>query len=824
MAIAVVAIVALGVLMTSVVLALNPAAEVSIADVAALALTAAAAVVATAAWARQSPQVPAVTDLATAAAVLAGKVHQQWRAEARMRSLDDPEPIPLCWQLSSDKALMSPLRLISSSESVFPARSDDIPELARAFRALKRRRLVIVGEPGMGKTTLAVQLLLQLLATRAADQAAVADTQIVPVPVLFPVSSWDTTAHPRLHDWLAERLKCDYPALSAPQLGAGAAAALAERGWILPVLDGLDEIPDDARAKMIEALNASLTPDDQLILTSRTAEFAAAVTQAGRPLNAAAVITPKLLTPADAVGYLTACLPADPPPAWQQVLSALSAQTPPGLTELASTPLGLWLIRTVYIASGADPAPLAGPLGRDSAALRAHLLDRLIPVLIQARPPSTDPADHYRPRRRLNPDTTSRYLAYLARCFPPAITRDIAWWHIARTIPYFPLAAALTIGLTTLLGFGLAFGLVGVGLVIPVLRTVLESGLAPSELWSILRSDVPFGLRTGLRVGLVFGLALGLAVGLAAIGSRNNQPSRHTNFYLRRRTTPNPRALARRLAVGSAFGLVVGPAAGFVVMPEAGLARALATGLVCGLAGGLAVALLAIGSWVDEAPGYADLHLRPGATPRRLTRHLMRGLAAGLAAGLTIGLTAWLMFKLATNSASSVVAEMMPWVIAGTVVGLGFGLIKWAEQPTLTSISTPRSSWQSDRALTCLRSLVLALTLGLLLGLAGGLWVRWWSTAVQVSMTVGVIVFGLVLGFISGLIVGNRHAWLACTIAVAGLAVVRRLPWRIMDFLDDAHRVGLLRTVGPVYQFRHAAMHDHLAAGDDPDQSDSSAP
>jgi hypothetical protein len=32
-----------------------------------------------------------------------------------------------------------------------------------------------------------------------------------------------------------------------------------------------------------------------------------------------------------------------------------------------------------------------------------------------------------------------------------------------------------------------------------------------------------------------------------------------------------------------------------------------------------------------------------------------------------------------------------------------------------------------------------------------------------------------------------------------------------MSFLDDAHRLGLLRAVGPVYQFRHAALHDHLA-------------
>jgi hypothetical protein len=30
-----------------------------------------------------------------------------------------------------------------------------------------------------------------------------------------------------------------------------------------------------------------------------------------------------------------------------------------------------------------------------------------------------------------------------------------------------------------------------------------------------------------------------------------------------------------------------------------------------------------------------------------------------------------------------------------------------------------------------------------------------------------------------------------------------------MNFLDDANRLGLLRTVGPAYQFRHAEFRDH---------------
>jgi hypothetical protein len=46
-----------------------------------------------------------------------------------------------------------------------------------------------------------------------------------------------------------------------------------------------------------------------------------------------------------------------------------------------------------------------------------------------------------------------------------------------------------------------------------------------------------------------------------------------------------------------------------------------------------------------------------------------------------------------------------------------------------------------------------------------------------------------------------------------------------MSFLDDAHRLGLLRTVGPIYQFRHAELQDHLTAQQrDPDDQHASKP
>lgn len=45
----------------------------------------------------------------------------------------------------------------------------------------------------------------------------------------------------------------------------------------------------------------------------------------------------------------------------------------------------------------------------------------------------------------------------------------------------------------------------------------------------------------------------------------------------------------------------------------------------------------------------------------------------------------------------------------------------------------------------------------------------------------------------------------------SGRDVVGQARFRLLSFLDDAHRLGILRQTGPVYQFRHAKLQDRLA-------------
>jgi hypothetical protein len=131
--------------------------------------------------------------------------------------------------------------------------------------------------------------------------------------------------------------------------------------------------------------------------------------------------------------YLAACLPPDPGPSWCEVLDQLRARTAQQLATVAATPLGLWLLRTVYLAVRADPTPLlTSEIAGDAATLRAHLFDQLIAAVLTARPASRDPNEPVRPHRTWDPSKVRSWLSYLACRINKTNTRDLLWWHLAR--------------------------------------------------------------------------------------------------------------------------------------------------------------------------------------------------------------------------------------------------------------------------------------------------------------------------------------------------------------------------------------------------------
>jgi hypothetical protein len=127
----------------------------------------------------------------------------------------------------------------------------------------------------------------------------------------------------------------------------------------------------------------------------------------------------------------------------------------------------------------------------------------------------------------------------------------------------------------------------------------------------------------------------------------------------------------------------------------------------------------------------------------------------------------------------------------------------------------PRALLAEDRRTFWKIVLANALGTGLWIGFGAGL--ALWIMFGRPSTTAG-LYLAISAAFGASLAVGlgtatASTAWGAFAIARLWLGASGRLPWRLMNFLADAHtQRGVLRQVGGAYQFRHVQLQQRLAA------------
>ncbi|NUR32118.1 MAG: hypothetical protein HOV83_40790, partial [Catenulispora sp.] len=155
-------------------------------------------------------------------------------------------------------------------------------------------------------------------------------------------------------------------------------------------------------------------------------------------------------------------------------------------------------------------------------------------------------------------------------------------------------------------------------------------------------------------------------------------------------------------------------------------------------------------------------------------------------------------------------------VLAGLAFGCVFGLARLATTPIAPKEPlTPTSTMAQDRRAVLLGAAWGAGTGAVVGGVGAAIFTPRVHWVVHLSKAglglVGAGLGALLAGAGLGLMLYATSAWGSMSTVRLWLAVHRWAPFRLMTFLDDAHKVEILRTSGPHYQYRHLLLQEMLA-------------
>ncbi|MGK7929669.1 MAG: NACHT domain-containing protein [Spirulina sp.] len=473
---------------------------------------------------------------------LHGKALIELGLEERLDAVD--RPWGLIWESSDSprQTLASGIRLIH--------KFDELGE---------GRTLLILGEPGSGKTTTLLELARDLI-FRANRHPS------LPIPVVFNLSSWSDRKR-SIAQWAIEELTTKY------QVAKGIGQKWIEQQKLLLLLDGLDEVSLEKRQSCIESLNQFCTEFGQteIIVCCRVRDYENLTSQ----LCFQAAIYLQPLTQERIQNYLQTMGES-----FYTLKTAL--QTDETLQELARSPLMLSIMTLTYQDIPFEDAPQ-----RTIEERRKHLFQAYIERMFNRRG-SSDRYSKQQVKKWLSQLAkqmieSSQTVFLLERIQPDWLKkkRHRIIYLLSLILTYFLIAGLFLnvflprdkLIVTLLVGAGLSWSIFGI------------YQLQPMEAlkWSWQRG------RKNLAIGTVLGAILGTTIRILYEGLTNPLHWRIFNLtWLQNNPNISLRGLVFGISIGIMFGIVRGfksPGIETVTVPNQGIWQSAKSALLFGSIG-----------------------------------------------------------------------------------------------------------------------------------------------------------------------------------------------------------------------------------------------
>ncbi|WP_424099936.1 NACHT domain-containing protein [Moorena producens] len=351
-------------------------------------------------------------------------------------------------------------------------------------------KLLILGAPGSGKTTMLLDLAKDLI-TRAQEQ------ENQPIPIIVELSDWKDDKQP-IAEWLAANLKFRY------NLRKEITQEWIQTGQLLPLLDGLDELGLERQKLCFQQLNQFLKDVPQIVVCCREEEYLAG--EQILEMRGAVCLQP--LSDQQIENYLNSlnC----------RHLWPVIQEDSEGLLELARMPLLLHLIPMAY-PDGLKRVEreLKDPKAKED--YQNQCRQRLFQDYIDRKLKESHDSRGY------SEEETRRWLGWLAKRLKEG--QQTEFWiekmqpdilNKSRKKGLYQLSVGLIYGLIFSLIFDLSVGLF-YGIIYGRFFNKIDLYKAITLSWkdrNKIIEELIYGLIYGLSVGLIYGLSVGLSVGL----------------------------------------------------------------------------------------------------------------------------------------------------------------------------------------------------------------------------------------------------------------------------------------------------------------------